>query len=209
MSCLPISWPLWSHHLGLHMKGKCFKEIAYKNGGGRERERSWHTRGAPWGMILKARSNSCSGDQYVELRFPAPTALAKVTGLCPHALSHICFGVGRRGFPSPRPLSSDQLSLTNLQGSASSKRDYTLITTREPQAIADLAGLCPAPQHMKWWWGEAFVTEYWISSLTSYGPSHFHTGISLPPPPSLQEALVSSMEVTAEPWDLSARWWYR
>lgn len=160
-------------------------------------------------MILKARSNSCSGDQYVELRFPAPTALAKVTGLCPDALSHICFGVGRSGFASPRPLSSDQLSLTNLQGSASSKEDYTLITTREPQAIADLAGLCPAPQHIRWWWGKAFVTEHWISSLTSYGPSHFHTGISLPPPSSLQEALVSSMEVTAEPWDLSAHWWYK
>lgn len=208
MSCFPISWPLWSHRLGLHMKGKCFNEIAYKNGG-RERERSWHTRGAPWGMILKARSNSCSGDQYVEPRFPAPTALAKVTGLCPDALSHICFGVGRSGFASPGPLSSDQLSLTNLQGSASSKGDYTLITTREPQAIADLAGLCPAPQHVKWWWGEAFVTKHWISSLTSYGPSHFHTGIPLPPPPSLQEALISSMEFPAEPWDLSACGWYR
>lgn len=96
-------------------------------------------------MISKARSNSCSGDQYVELGFPAPAALAKVTGLCPDALSHICFGAGRSGFASPRPLRSDQLSLTNLQGSASSKGDYTLITTREPPAIADLLVCVPLP----------------------------------------------------------------
>lgn len=137
-------------------------------------------------MILKASLNSCSGDQYVELRFPSTNLLQPRSQAVSKRTEPSLLQSGEERLRFPQVPSSDQLSLESAKISKFKRwihsNQHPAPQSYKPQQTCKVCVLLPS--NMK----GMSLSQHWTFWLTSSGPSLFHAGILPPAPPSLQEA---------------------
>lgn len=153
----------------------------------REWGRFWHAERSPRGMILKVRLNSCSGDQYAELRFPSTNWLQPRSRACVQMLwttSASEQGGGTLLLRGPGAQISFQLRTCKDQ----QVREMGMHSNNHHRDTSHGRKSVPLPSNMKARWRDVFVTEHLAFWPISSGPFPFHTGIPPLPTPSLQEA---------------------